>query len=248
MTAPQGFFADRQRAFEQRLGVGITFLPLVQRREIVECRRDLRRVETGRRLKDGDGALEQRFGFAVPALNAVGLRQIIQRGADVAVHGTVFFLEAVHLRLRQRGGFGILAGAAEFLNPGAERDDVAFLRQRWRGQAGAGQQGKAQCRYQSIAGIHAGFRWSLSRACLRSRKPPRPFKSAIDGSSVNLIQPLARASPASRTSILRNARALVTRSGKSSRNVVLLACMSMPSGSHPVQRQSADSTPSSLVA
>ena len=53
-------------------------------------------------------------------------------------------------------------------------------------------------------------------------------------------QPLARASPASRTSILRNSNPLVTRSGKSSRSVVLPACMSMPSGSQPVQDQSAD--------
>jgi hypothetical protein len=61
-------------------------------------------------------------------------------------------------------------------------------------------------------------------------------------------QPLARASPASRTSILRNAMALATRSGKSSRSVALPACMSIPSGSQPVQRQSADSAPSSWVA
>jgi hypothetical protein len=65
---------------------------------------------------------------------------------------------------------------------------------------------------------------------------------------VNPGYPLARASPASRTSILRSAMALVTRSGKSSRSVVLPACMSMPSGSQPVQRQSADSAPSSLLA
>ena len=65
---------------------------------------------------------------------------------------------------------------------------------------------------------------------------------------VGVCQPLARASPASRTSILRNAMALVTRSGKSSRSVALPACMSIPSGSQPVQRQSPDSAPSSRVA
>jgi hypothetical protein len=59
---------------------------------------------------------------------------------------------------------------------------------------------------------------------------------------------LARASPASRTSILRSSVPVVTRSGKSSRRVLLPACMSMPSGSQPVQRQSAPSAPSSLVA
>jgi hypothetical protein len=65
---------------------------------------------------------------------------------------------------------------------------------------------------------------------------------------VNPPQPFARASPASRTSILRKPTALVTRSGKSSRSVALPACISIPSGSQPVQRQSADSAPSSRVA
>ena len=60
--------------------------------------------------------------------------------------------------------------------------------------------------------------------------------------------PFARASPASLTSIFLNSPGPVTRSGKSSRSVVEPACMSMPSGSQPVQHQSAGSAPSSLVA
>ncbi len=59
---------------------------------------------------------------------------------------------------------------------------------------------------------------------------------------------LARASPASRTSILRSSVPVVTRSGKSSRSVSRPACMSMPSGSQPVQSQSALSAPSNRVA
>ena len=58
----------------------------------------------------------------------------------------------------------------------------------------------------------------------------------------------ARASSASLTSIFRSSPGLVTRSGKSSRNVLLPAWRSIPSGSQPVQRQSAASAPSSLVA
>lgn len=58
----------------------------------------------------------------------------------------------------------------------------------------------------------------------------------------------ARASPASRTSILRSSAAFLTRSGNSSRSVRVPACMSMPSGSQPMQRQSALSAPSSRVA
>lgn len=60
--------------------------------------------------------------------------------------------------------------------------------------------------------------------------------------------PLARASPASLTSILRSSPGPVTRSGKSSRRVAVPACRSMPSGSQPVQLQSAASAPKSLVA
>lgn len=60
--------------------------------------------------------------------------------------------------------------------------------------------------------------------------------------------PLARASPASLTSILRSSPGPVTRSGKSSRSVAVPACRSMPSGSQPVQLQSAAPAPKSLVA
>jgi hypothetical protein len=59
---------------------------------------------------------------------------------------------------------------------------------------------------------------------------------------------LRRASSASRTSILRSSSGAVTRSGKSSRRTVPPACMSRPSGSQPVQRQSAASAPSRRVA
>lgn len=68
----------------------------------------------------------------------------------------------------------------------------------------------------------------------------------VDGSFSD--QDLARASPARRTSILRNSVPVVTRSGKSSRSVFRSACMSMPSGSQPVQIQSALSAPSRRVA
>ena len=83
----------------------------------------------------------------------------------------------------------------------------------------------------------------IDRNRLRVRSKPQTRKRASAR-----CQPLARASPASRTSILRKPTALVTRSGKSSRSVTLSACMSMPSGSQPVQRQSAGSAPSSRVA
>jgi hypothetical protein len=51
------------------------------------------------------------------------------------MRGTVFFLETFHLSLRQRDGFGIFAGTAEFVDFGAERGDIAFFAPAtaWRG-------------------------------------------------------------------------------------------------------------------
>ena len=96
--------------------------------------------------------------------------------------GTVFFLEAFHLSLRQGHGFGIFSGAAEFVDFGAERRGLAFLRQRWRVEPGARQQRETHGEYHSIAGFHAGFRWALcaglhlSRGNVRSRSNPhQPF-------------------------------------------------------------------------
>ena len=59
------------------------------------------------------------------------------------MRGTESFFEAFDLSLRQRDGFGIFAGAAKLVDFGAERRDIAFLRQRRRGEARARQQGEA---------------------------------------------------------------------------------------------------------
>ena len=45
MIAPERLLADRQRALEQRLGIGITLLPLIERGEIVQRGSDLRQME-----------------------------------------------------------------------------------------------------------------------------------------------------------------------------------------------------------
>jgi hypothetical protein len=59
---------------------------------------------------------------------------------------------------------------------------------------------------------------------------------------------LARASSASLTRVLRSSPGPLTRSGNSSRRAFAPAWRSIPSGSHPVQRQSAASAPSNFVA
>jgi hypothetical protein len=59
---------------------------------------------------------------------------------------------------------------------------------------------------------------------------------------------LARASSASLTRVLRSSPGPLTRSGNSSRRAFAPAWRSIPSGSHPVQRQSAAWAPSNFVA
>jgi hypothetical protein len=56
------------------------------------------------------------------------------------MRGAELFLEAFDLCLRQRDGFGVFAGTAKLVDFGAKRGDIAFLRQRWRGEARALQQ------------------------------------------------------------------------------------------------------------
>jgi hypothetical protein len=72
-----------------------------------------------------------------------GAPQIVQRCADIAMRGAEFFLEALDLSLRQRDGFRIFSGAAKLPDFGAERGNIAFLRQRRRGEACARQQREA---------------------------------------------------------------------------------------------------------
>ena len=171
--------------------------------------------------------LLMRFGFGVVADIAVEQRQIVQGARDVAVDGTMRLLHVRQQLLRQRDGLGIFAGPAELLDMGAARRHA--LRRRRRREANAGDERQPHCQSQSIAGFHDAL---ATLALCRARC----------GYS------FARASSASLTNIFRNSPGPVTRSGKSSRKVLGPACRSIPSGSQPVQRQSAGSAPSSLVA
>ena len=68
MIGTEHFFPDRERALDQRLGLGVAALNLVDLAEIVQQRRHRRMLRAGGLLVDRQGALEQRFGIAVPAL------------------------------------------------------------------------------------------------------------------------------------------------------------------------------------
>ena len=85
MIAPEHFFADRQRPLDQRLGVGIAALDLVDLAEIVEQRRDRGMLRTERLLVDRQRALEQRLGIGMAVLLLVKRRQIVQGLSEVGM-------------------------------------------------------------------------------------------------------------------------------------------------------------------
>jgi hypothetical protein len=104
-----------------KLGGCVTALDLVDLTEIIDKRRDRRILRTGCLLVDRNRSLEHRFGFGIVALIAIEVRQIVQGRRNVAVNWSVFLLQALQLLLRQRPGFGVFSGTAEFVYPGAER-------------------------------------------------------------------------------------------------------------------------------
>ena len=153
------------------------------------------------------------------ALMAVDLRQIVQGGGDVAMDGTVFLLERLQLPLRQRQRFRIFAGAAEFVDSGAERCSLTLLRRRRCAEARGRKQRERSKQDQSIDGNSCcGFyHWPPLRGCGLGRAEGRRRSNAHRHRFPDYS--LARASLARRTSILRSSPPLVTRSGKSSRSV-----------------------------
>ena len=72
---------DRQRALEQRLGVGVAALLLVQRRQIVQGLPDIGMTWRQRLFAHRQRPLEQRFGIGIALLPLIQRRQIVQFGA-----------------------------------------------------------------------------------------------------------------------------------------------------------------------
>ena len=157
MGLPERLLADCQRALEQGFSLGVTTLPLIQRRQIVQFRRDLDAIEAIGFLQDRKRALVERFGLAVLTLTAIEQRQIVQRAGEVAIDRTNGFLEVGDLPLRQGDRLGVFSGPAEFGNSGTERGTVAFLRKARSAETGTRDQPQPHGQSQPIAGCHAGF-------------------------------------------------------------------------------------------
>ena len=99
MIAPEHFFADRQRPLDQRLGLGIAALDLVDLAEIVQQGRDRGMLRTGRFLVDRKRPLEQRLGIGMAVLFLVKRRQIVQGLPDVGMAGPSAFSRIASARL-----------------------------------------------------------------------------------------------------------------------------------------------------
>src|SRR3979411_1735060 len=108
MAGTKRRLADRQRPFEQRLGIGIALLALVQRSQIVQLRRCFRRVEAEHLFLDRYRSLVHWLGLGVAALVAIKQRQIVQRPRNIAVHRTVAFSMSASRRCAR-------GGASEYL-------------------------------------------------------------------------------------------------------------------------------------
>jgi hypothetical protein len=127
MTRRQRSFAQRQRALEQRFGLGIARLALVERGKIGQLGRHVDGIEPGCLFHDGKRALVDRLGHTVLAETAIDLRKVVQRAREIAVGRP--FLEGAHHRLRQRQSFDVFSGAFK-------PDDLAALRRQILGSGG----------------------------------------------------------------------------------------------------------------
>src|SRR5262252_4485212 len=75
--------ADRERALEQRLGLGGPALILVEQRQVVEADGDVGMLRSQHLLADRERALRERLRLGIAVLVAVDHRQIAQPGANV---------------------------------------------------------------------------------------------------------------------------------------------------------------------
>ncbi len=91
MLGPQGVFIDRQRTLEERLGLGVVALGLVEQRQVVEARGHLGVLRPQGFLPDRQGALMERLGLGVLALGSVQRCQVVEaRGQSLVFRSEPF--------------------------------------------------------------------------------------------------------------------------------------------------------------
>ena len=112
MVGAERLLRDRQRALEERLGVGVAALGSVQLGQVVERDGDIGVVGAERLLADRQRALEERLGVGVAALGSVQLGQVVERVGDIGVVGAERLLRGSPARAcraarRRRSGPGL---------------------------------------------------------------------------------------------------------------------------------------------
>src|SRR5450432_211710 len=70
-------FADGEGAAVKRLGLGVTALVVVERRQVVEAAGGVRVFGSEHCFVDGEGAAVERLGLGIPALVTIERRQVV---------------------------------------------------------------------------------------------------------------------------------------------------------------------------
>ena len=109
VLGPQRLLADGEAALEERLGLGVAALVLVQPGQVVERGAHVGVVGPQRLLADGEAALVERLGLGVAALGPVQPGQVVERLCHVGVVRPQRLLADGEAALVQRLGLGVAA-------------------------------------------------------------------------------------------------------------------------------------------
>ena len=109
MVWSQRFFRDVQRAFVERLGLGVVALGGVKVSQIVQARGHVGMVRSQRFFPDDQRAFVERLGLGVVALGVVKLSQIVQARGHVGMVWSQRFFRDVQRAFVERLGLGVVA-------------------------------------------------------------------------------------------------------------------------------------------
>ena len=112
MLRPQRLLKNRQRPPEERLGLGVLALLVVELRQVVEARGYLGVLRPQRLLKNRQRALVERLGLGVLALLVVEQRQVVEAGgqARILLSKLFRFFEGSQEQLFSPGVISLLVG------------------------------------------------------------------------------------------------------------------------------------------
>src|ERR1043166_5966012 len=150
MAGPERLLADRQRAPQERLLVGVAGLGVIERSEVVEARGDIGMVEAERLLGDREVALQERLSIGVAALDAIEQGEVAKARPYIGVLWAERVLGKLHDTLGKGGRGAMITSLIKAYDFAAERDKIVrfchelaccvlatFTRRRGRARPGA---------------------------------------------------------------------------------------------------------------